>query len=203
LAGGKTRILDAAEKLFAVHGIQGTGLRLIARKARVNLAAVNYHFGSKENLVRRVVARLILPLDLERDRLLREAGAGPDGTGPGVRQVVNAFLTPWITFRAEHPEYVRIIARMYSAQQASDGLFQDMLRDASRNAYALFTRAVAHALPGVPREELLRRVNLAAASASSFLLIPWLIEGLEQLSGVPLGEQALPDHLVRLIQSGG
>jgi len=201
-ADTKTRILDAAERLFAVHGIQGTGLRLISRKARVNLAAINYHFGSKENLVRRVVARLILPLDRERDRLLQEAGAGPDGTGPAVAELVRAFLMPWVSFRSRHPEYLRIIARTYSGQQASDGLFQDMLRVASRDAYALFTRGVAHALPEVPRERLLRRVNLAVAGAASFLLTPWLIEGLEDLSGLPMDEQVLMDHLTRLLESG-
>ncbi|HEX5767815.1 MAG TPA: TetR family transcriptional regulator, partial [Burkholderiales bacterium] len=43
----RTRILDAAEELFMQHGFEGTSMRLLTAKAEVNLAAVNYHFGSK------------------------------------------------------------------------------------------------------------------------------------------------------------
>ena len=53
----KTRILDAAEKLFAEQGFEATSLRDITTHARVNLASVNYHFRSKEELVRAVLAR--------------------------------------------------------------------------------------------------------------------------------------------------
>lgn len=49
----KTRILDAAEKLFAERGFSETSLRLITSKAEVNLASVNYHFGSKKELIDR------------------------------------------------------------------------------------------------------------------------------------------------------
>jgi len=204
-ADTKTRILDTAEKLFAVHGIQDTGLRLISRKARVNLAAINYHFGSKENLVRTVVGRLMLPLDRERDRLLEQAGGageGAVGVGVGVERIVQAFLMPWVSFRREHPQYVRIIARMYSGRNPRDVPFRDMLRDASRDAYILFTRLAAEALPEVPRDVLALRVNLAVATAASFLLTPWLIEGLGQLSGSVLDERVLLDHLVGLIERG-
>jgi len=198
----KTRILDTAERLFAEHGIQGTSLRLISRTAGVNLAAVNYHFGSKENLVRTVVGRLIQPLDRERDRLLEEAGIGAGGAGARLEEIVNAFLAPWVSFRRRSPQYLRIIARMTSAQSPETGPFRDLLRDAARDAYELFTRSVAPALPDVPRDVLLRRINLAAATASSFLLTPWVIDGLERLSGQPLDERSLLDHLVRLIEAG-
>lgn len=55
----KTRILDAAEKLFAERGFSETSLRLITSKAEVNLASVNYHFGSKKELIRAVLARYL------------------------------------------------------------------------------------------------------------------------------------------------
>ncbi len=55
----KTKILDAAEKLFAERGFSETSLRLITSKAEVNLASVNYHFGSKKELIRAVLARYL------------------------------------------------------------------------------------------------------------------------------------------------
>ena len=53
----KDRILGAAEELFAQHGFAGTSLRQVTSRADVNIAAVNYHFGSKENLVNEVFRR--------------------------------------------------------------------------------------------------------------------------------------------------
>ena len=68
-----TRILDAAEELFAEKGFSETSLRMITTKAKVNLAAVNYHFGSKKELVQAVFGRFLTPfthkLDKELDKL--------------------------------------------------------------------------------------------------------------------------------------
>ena len=48
--GTKLALIMAAGELFAEYGIDGPGVRAIAEKAGVNIAAINYHFGSKENL---------------------------------------------------------------------------------------------------------------------------------------------------------
>ena len=69
------RILDAAEELFADHGIAGTSVRNITVKADVNVAAVNYHFTSKENLVKKVVERRADALELYRTEQLDRVDA--------------------------------------------------------------------------------------------------------------------------------
>ena len=56
-----TRILDTAEVLFAERGFAETSLRNITSKAKVNLAAVNYHFGSKKALIQAIFARYLDP----------------------------------------------------------------------------------------------------------------------------------------------
>src|SRR3989440_3450092 len=75
----KTRILDAAERLFVEHGFEATSLRSLTSAAAVNLAAVHYHFGSKEELFQAVLTRRLDPMNQERIDLLgkveREAGA--------------------------------------------------------------------------------------------------------------------------------
>src|SRR5690606_36644825 len=80
IRSGSTReaILDSAEALFARQGHDGTSMRQITSEAGVNLAAVNYHFGSKEALVQAVLKRRLAVLNHERLRLLdeREARAG-------------------------------------------------------------------------------------------------------------------------------
>ncbi len=55
------RILDTAEALFAEKGFAETSLRAITSRAKVNLAAVNYHFGSKKALIQAVFARYLDP----------------------------------------------------------------------------------------------------------------------------------------------
>ena len=77
----KTRILDAAESLFMEHGFEATSLRQLTTAAGVNLAAVNYHFGTKEELFQAVLTRRLDPMNQERidllDELEREAGGQP------------------------------------------------------------------------------------------------------------------------------
>ena len=76
----KDRILDAAESLFMEHGFEATSLRAITAAAGVNLASVNYHFGSKEVLFQAVLTRRLDPMNQERLDLLttleRESGNG-------------------------------------------------------------------------------------------------------------------------------
>src|ERR1700752_5110069 len=72
----KGRILDAAEALFIEHGFEATSLRAITASARVNLAAVNYHFGSKEELFQAVLTRRLDPMNQERVDLLTELEQG-------------------------------------------------------------------------------------------------------------------------------
>ena len=68
----KTRIMDVAEHLFATRGVSGTSIRNITSRAKVNLAAVHYHFGSKESVLEAVVSRRLDPLTAERSALLDE-----------------------------------------------------------------------------------------------------------------------------------
>ena len=69
-AGAKVqdRILKVAEKLFAEKGFKDTSIRDITAEAQCNLAAVNYHFGGKENLYIKVFQR---HLDMMRDRRIQ------------------------------------------------------------------------------------------------------------------------------------
>ena len=60
MSNTKDRILNSAEVLFAEHGFNETSLRIITSVADVNLAAVNYHFGSKKILIQAVIDRYFI-----------------------------------------------------------------------------------------------------------------------------------------------
>src|SRR4249920_1603685 len=93
-ADTKTRILDAAEQLFMEHGFEATSLRSLTTAAGVNLAAVNYHFGSKEELFQMALTRRLDPMNQERidllEKLERDAGARP----PSVEKILSSMLIP-------------------------------------------------------------------------------------------------------------
>jgi len=78
------RILDAAEALFAERGFAETSLRTITSTAGVNLAAVNYHFGSKKELIQAVFARFLTPLCRELDDTLNELMADSERPKTGL-----------------------------------------------------------------------------------------------------------------------
>src|SRR3954466_13792496 len=100
----RERILDTAERLFAERGFGATSLRSIIASAEVNLAAVHYHFRSKEALLEAVIVRRLEPLNRERLELLdqyeREAGKW----GPSLEQILDALLSPPIRFVRTTPE---------------------------------------------------------------------------------------------------
>jgi AcrR family transcriptional regulator len=112
------RILDIAEALFATHGIQGTSIRHITDRAGVNVAAVNYHFGSKDKLVGAVIDRRFQDLEDERsmalDRL--EARHRSDGQAPDLEELAAVLVTPAFRhLRSGHPgwlNFIRLLARL-------------------------------------------------------------------------------------------
>src|ERR1700685_813919 len=94
--GTKTRILDAAEKLFGQNGFDATSLRDITAEAQVNLAAVNYHFQSKDSLIDAVIVRRIEPVNRRRLEMLDAAGPHPT-----LEQILTAFMAPAFEVRME------------------------------------------------------------------------------------------------------
>src|SRR5947199_10784893 len=114
-AGTRESLMDAAESLFAERGIQAASLRAITERAAANLAAVHYHFGSKEGLVRAVFSRRLKPASDQRLELL----AACDLTAAdAVEQVLRAFLTPAIRTIYEAgegaPGFGRVLGRVFS-----------------------------------------------------------------------------------------
>ena len=119
----KERILDAAERLFADHGFPATSMRDITQEAGVNLAAVNYHFGSKEALMIAVLERSIAPVNRARleqlDALEAAAGDAPVET----EQIVRAFLTPlfekWCEWGHGDPKFLKLVGRIHAESTRS------------------------------------------------------------------------------------
>jgi AcrR family transcriptional regulator len=158
----QTRILDAAEALYAEQGIDATSLRAITSAAGVNLAAVNYHFGSKRQLTEEVFARRFLPLSEERLRLLDavEARATQDSRQLAVEEIVRAFIVPPLRL-ARDPVHggervIRLVGRLYSEPFDEVGA---VIGKQFHETFHRFSVALSRALPTLPTTELLWRFH--------------------------------------------
>ena len=87
----KRQLLDAATSLFAERGFDSVSLREITSRAKANVAAVNYHFGSREGLIDEVVVNFVGPINVERLKRLE------DLENPTVRELLRAFHEPLLS----------------------------------------------------------------------------------------------------------
>ena len=151
----KDRILEVAERLFAERGIAGTSLRAVTAEAGANVAAVHYHFGSKEDLTRAVVLRRAEPVNAERLRRLDaiEAEAGPDG--PGVESILEAFFRAPVRLWAEGGE----TAASFLLHEPVDRI-QPLVMEVMGEVARRFLAALARALPHLPPQEVAERFQL-------------------------------------------
>jgi AcrR family transcriptional regulator len=109
----RTRILDTAEKLFADEGPAAVTLRSIAAAAGVNVAAVNYYFGSKEKLFEEMFLRRIVPLNEERLARLDACIEAAGGT-PALQDIVTAYVMPALQLTEATNASARAIVVQYS-----------------------------------------------------------------------------------------
>lgn len=153
----KDRILDTAERLFGAHGFEATSLRAITTAAGVNLAAVNYHFQSKEALIRATIARRIAPVNEERLALLNAVEAQAAGGPLPISAVIDAFVRPVVEMRCHGANTIApMIGRIFAEdKEFVERFFKDHLAPiASR-----FVTAFERALPDLPREEMFWRAH--------------------------------------------
>ena len=152
----RQRLLDAAERLFAERGFEATSLRNITAKAHANLAAVNYHFGSKLKLVQEVIGRRLGPLNRERIRLLDEVESLAQGAAVPLEDILNAFIAPMMRLCRDNPRFVRLAGRVHSDPKKDLQLF---FLSQFEEIIVRFRLALTRTLPDVPVPEFFWRMH--------------------------------------------
>jgi AcrR family transcriptional regulator len=155
------KILDTAERLFGEQGYGATSLRQIIAEAGVNLAAIHYHFGGKEELLDRLIIRSATPVNEERIALLDQAEAEA-GDGPlAVEKVLEAFFRPPLLRAEKHPQVVRLMGRMYG-----EGLMPTIVEKHFHVVVGRFFAALGRALPHLSPDELALRAQFMVGAMS-------------------------------------
>lgn len=165
----KARILDAAENIFIECGFEAMSLRQITSRAAVNLAAVNYHFGSKEALIHAMLSRRLDRLNDERLNLLERFDAQ---LGPGLtcEHVLGAMFIPALHLsrdpQAGGRAFLKLLGRAYTDPSA---FIHHFLNGHYASVAERFFDAFQRSLPHLPREELGWRLHFALGALSSVL----------------------------------
>jgi AcrR family transcriptional regulator len=182
-AGGDdtpTRILDAAERLFAERGIEAVSVRSILAAAGVNPALAHYHFGNREGLVAELLRTRIAPVAQEIGRALDEVDArGAEAT---LEDVLRAYFTPSARCVLSRPQFGRLFAQLlYSPDQR----IRELGRESIRGMLSRFAEIAAKRVPGhvEPKRLLLRLILLIGGP--SHLSANW--EGVMQTARRRLG----------------
>lgn len=154
----RTRILDAAEELFMQHGFEGASMRLLTAKAGVNLAAVNYHFGSKHALVEAVFRRRLDPMNQARLAGLDILEARAQPASP--EEIIRAFLSPTLKLvedaKGGGRNFTRLLGRTYTEPAKP---VRQLIGQIYAPVMDRFKKALARALPQMPAEELVWRMH--------------------------------------------
>jgi AcrR family transcriptional regulator len=165
LSGTRLALLDAAEVLFADRGFAATSMREIAAEAGVNLAAANYHFGSKRGLMEAVLARRVIPLNRNRLGQLDDLEAGSGRRRVSLESLLEAFVGPTLRMADQIPgggeAFVRLMARTFI--EPDPGLHTFFL-NLFKEVAGRFIPAFQQAVPGLPPNDLLWRLHFLIGS---------------------------------------
>ena len=153
----RTRIVDAAERLFAEHGYHAVSLRAIMGLAQVNVAAAHYYFGSKKNLLQAVLDRRAAPINRARkERLL--ACIDRNGKVAPVEKILEAYIGPALEVCADPGGWLFVrVSALASVDPGPD--VQDIMQVTYDETAKLFVDTLAASLPRLKEADLYWRLN--------------------------------------------
>jgi len=193
------RLLDAAEYLFAERGFADTSVRDLTGAAECNIASVNYHFGSKDNLYVEVFRRALGEMREDRLRAIEAAAADGLTTESLVRAFAESFIQPLMADPARGDR----LMQLYSREMAQPLLPEDMFH---REMFEPVSEAMAEAMqrlyPGIDAF----RILLVLVSLGGQLVHLVQMNRCFLKAGIPVTEQidleAAVDHIVAFSTAG-
>ena len=190
----KQRILDSAERLFAEFGFDSTSLRSIIADAQVNLAAIHYHYHSKEALLDAVISRRLEPINRQRLELLDACELAAGDKPAALEAVIEAFLAPALRVALDRDgtSFARLMGRIFTEKSLVPRMKQHMGEMLRR-----FVQAFQKAAPELPLAEVFWRLQFMGGAMALTLLrgkdLEALSDGLCDTSDVEATLQRLVD----------
>jgi AcrR family transcriptional regulator len=126
------QILDAAERLFAMHGFHGASVRDIAQEADVNIAMISYYFGSKERLIEAIFLKRVLDVKNGLDELVKNKELAP-------LEKINKLIDLFVAKISDRPHFCRIMVR---AQATQEGVPTELIHDVKKQMYDMVKKLI-------------------------------------------------------------
>ncbi|MBF0301676.1 MAG: TetR/AcrR family transcriptional regulator [Desulfamplus sp.] len=197
----KTKILDAAERLIIQLGPEKASLRKITEEAGVNVAAINYHFGSKNNMLSAIMARLLNPTVDELlhglERLM--ADAAPDL--PPLEAIIRCHLVPMLDFSFYHPDYESMFSRLHVSYD-DENIFRNQIRQITEKTTKYYGECLIKVLPHIPEETVLRRLAVFKNTATGIMYGDRIMEESLAVLALDGNRQVLLEEMVRFAAAG-
>jgi AcrR family transcriptional regulator len=189
------RLLDAAERLFAERGFEGTSMRAVTQAAGASVSAANYHFGSKDALLRASLLRRVEPTNRLR---LERLGALEARVGDGplaLEDVLHCFLSPSIELHVQPggPDHLRQVAARLHAEPSER--MSAVKRELFGPLSERFREAVARALPDHTEDEIALSFQLTVG------VMVHVISGRLELADPP-DDAGLLEHMIDFVAAG-
>lgn len=184
----REKIFDSAERLFGERGYAGTSLRRIIADAGVNLAAIHYHLGSKEELLDALIVRRAVLMNEARVAMLDRFEADAFPNLPSLEKILESFLMPLADMASENPQFVRLMGRMHS-----EGLLPKIIERHFHPSVARFAGALQRALPQIEEDDLQWRLHFMMGALANALC------GVPVLPFPSFAAESLRDRMRRLV----
>ena len=198
------KILDAAEHLFAKEGFHSTSLRMLTREAGVNLAAVNYHFGSKKELIKAVIERRLLPLNrlrIEKLQGVKEL-AEQQNRLPKVKEVLKAFFEPTFAFRKSGKgaqDFITLISRSFSDPE---GTVREVFLELVWPVFQLLFELLCEALPNTPKDVVYWRLHFSFGAMGHAMNMRHINQEIPASLDLKLDAESMYEQFVDFVTSG-
>ncbi len=175
----RRRIIRAAEKIFARGGYRAMTLREVTHEARVNLAAVNYHFGSKSNLMRSMIRERFDPINQERLRLLDAAIEQHHPAPVPLEDIFDALFGPLFTGVGDAPVNDSTLTNMIGRALTEPA---DFMRNLHKEFFAelsmRFIGEIHRSCPELSQEDLQYRFFLSVSTMLGTVIEQVRLEGI-------------------------
>ncbi|TCT02945.1 TetR/AcrR family transcriptional regulator [Aquabacter spiritensis] len=174
----RQRLIDSAEALFSEHGWNSVGIRTIAAHANVSLAALNYHFGSKEKLLGELFANRARHIVAERDRRLDAVMASGDVT---LEKVIAAYLHGALSYEMQTGFGGRAFCKLRARLSVeSEGLSRSIMSDAFDASGRRYLDVLKSLLPDLPEHDLFWRFHFLLGAMTYTMADSGRIQALTQ-----------------------
>lgn len=198
----KDRILDAAERLFADKGLDGSSLRDITTAASANLAAVNYHFGSKNGLIDAVFARHLGPMNAARIALLDRVESRAGASAPAIEAVLDAFIRPVVMHDLADPGGNDAFMRLMSRCLNEPPTHIDHVKHHFDALMDRFHTAFSRALPDHSPSEIFWGLHFTIGIMHHTLHVLSRVNHLPHCPSEPADAQTVAEHLIVYTAAG-